>query len=674
MNKIDPITLEVLRGSFHSIVEEMRATLIRTAYSPILSLSYDFSCGLLSPKGELIGMSEDFSGHVFAMSIGLPHTLAKFGGKLNPGDVVMMNDPYIGGTHLNDVVFYTPYFAGKKLLLFIAVRAHWQDIGGSTAGSFTGRATSILEEGLRIPPVKVVERGKRNMALWDTIFSNVRLADERQGDALAMLDTTRVAEMRADELVAKYGANIVERGRDEILDSAERVMRKRIASLPKGEYYYEHYMDNDGMSNKPVPIKIKLTIENDSMTFDFTGTGPQSVGPTNGGPPIAPSAVFVIVKSWLDPETSVSGGSFRPLKFVLPKKTMVNAEYPAPVGACWGLFRSIQGATIGLFSQVMPQKAVGDVFGEANHTYITGFDLERNKEFILYEYPMGGYPGTSENDGSTGSKMWDVGGVCIYPAESAEERQPVLMESAEVRRDGEGPGFHRSAFGITRKIKVLTDCQLSVVAEKVVIPPFGTGGGYAGSVNTFSVLREGEEIFPSPDVPGKIKAFPLKTGDVVIVRSSGGGGVGDPLTRDPEDVRRDVIDGYLSAERAAEVYGVILKDGVVKAQPTHKRRESLKQQRRYFKVAPAAVDSYNAAGLRLCPISPSDASSMSVVDGDLVEYVPPVGAPLRAWVVVKKDQKPGKLPLGPQGMRILRVTSRDSIELRVLKPGMKKTG
>ncbi|MBI2847709.1 MAG: hydantoinase B/oxoprolinase family protein [Chloroflexi bacterium] len=667
MKEIDPITLEVVRGSFNSTVAQMRATLVRTGYSPALALRYDYSCGLLSPAGEVIGMSEDFAGHVFAMSLGLVPSLKKFGDQIYPGDVIAMNDPYVGGTHLNDVVFYTPYFADGRLIMFIGVRAHWQDIGGSTPGSYTGRAGEIFEEGLRIPPVKIIEKGKRNQGLWDLLFTNVRNRDERQGDALAMLDTTHVAEMRLAELCAKYGAEVIEKCRDAILDGAERVMRQRISELPSGEYHYEHYMDNDGTSDKPIPIKVKLKIEGDTMTFDFTGTAPQSRGPTNGGPPIAPSGVFVIVKSWLDPKTPVSGGSFRPLKFVLPEGTIVNAKFPAAVGGCWGLFRSIFGAVIGLFSQVIPDKAVGDVFGEANHTYITGRDPASGEYFILYESPMGGYPGTSENDGSTGSKLWDVGGICIYPAEFAERFFPVLMEGAEARMDGEAAGYHRSAFGITRKIRVLIDCQLSIMADKTAIPPFGVAGGYAGSLNSFAVIRNGVEIDPSPDVPGRVRAFPLQAGDVVVMKAAGGGGVGDPLDRDVELVKQDVLDGYLSPARARQVYGVVIEKGKADSVQIKKLRQQLRKQRHYLKVVASETDSFDARGLRLCAMSRSDAARLGVVDDDLVEYAPKAGAPLRAWVSVVDDLPRGELPIGPVGRSILKARAGDTVEIRSLQ-------
>ena len=282
-SKVDPITLEVVRGSLVSTVLQMRATLIRTAYAPILYETRDFSCGLLTPEGELAAMSEDFSGHVFAMTLGLKATLKKFGDQIHPGDVLAVNDPYTGGTHMNDIAFYTPYFANGKLLLFVAVRAHFADVGGATPGSFSGQDTEIYQEGMRIVPVKIIEDGEINQALWDVLFANMRLPDEREGDALAMLDTAHVAQASIAQLSDKYGPGTVDDGIEALLDGAEEVMRRKIGELPDGKYFYEHYMDNDGLSPEPLPIKVKLTISGDVLKFDFTGTAAQVNGPMNCG-------------------------------------------------------------------------------------------------------------------------------------------------------------------------------------------------------------------------------------------------------------------------------------------------------------------------------------------------------------------------------------------------------
>ncbi len=668
MSQIDPITLEVVRGFLVSTVFQMRATIIRTAYAPILYETLDFSCGLLTAEGELLAMSEDISGHVFAMALGLGAVQEKFKDDIHPGDVLAVNDPYTGGTHLNDIAFYTPFFVEDKLLMFIGVRAHHSDVGGATPGSFSGQDTEIYQEGVRIVPVKLIEKGHVNQGLWDVVFANMRLQEEREGDALAMLDTARVAEAAVSELCAKYGAETIERCINTMLDNAEDSMRQRISQLPAGEYQYEHYMDNGGLSPEPLPIKVKATVENDLMIFDFTGTAPQVHGPMNCGVPVTQGGVFVIVKSWLDPKTPVNGGTFRPIRFVIPEESCLAAQLPAAVGGCWDVWRQLQTAVVGLFSQIMPGDLGAENFGAANHCFIGGHDSIRDRPFILYEYPNGGIPGTSDTDGATGTFNYDCGDIPgVFPAESAEHRQPLLIESLQVRTDGEGAGQHRSGFGITRRVRVLSDTsQLNVMTDRAVIPPWGAAGAYPGSLNSFTVVRDGVEIEPSP-IPGKVKGFPLRAGDVVLMQSSAGGGVGDPLDREVDRVRKDLADGYVTPGRAHDLYGVVVENGDVEPAKTRVLRQELRQKRTSFEVVGSGADDFDERGCRRCALSPETASRIGVQDGDMVEYVSDTTAPLRAWVKVGDDLPKGGVLLGPVARSILKLTHGDEVWVRRLE-------
>ena len=667
MTAIDPITLEVVRGYLVSTVLQMRATLVRTAYAPILYETRDFSCGLLTPDGELAAMSEDFSGHVFAMALGLGTLLEKFGDDLHVGDVVAANDPYTGGTHLNDIAFYTPFFVDGELLLFICVRAHHADVGGATPGSFSGQDTEIYQEGVRIVPVKIMEKGQLNQGLWDVLLANMRLPEEREGDALAMLDTARVAEVSVSDLCRRYGTGTVKACVARLLESAEQTMRERISQLPDGDYYYEQYMDNGGLSPEPLPIKVKLTIKADGMSYDFTGSAPQVVGPMNCGLPVSQGGVFVVVKSWLDPKTPVNGGTFRPICFVIPEGSCLAASLPAPVGGCWEVYRQVQSAVIGLFSQIMPDQLGGETFGTSNHVYISGFDIVRRKPYILYEYPQGGIPATSDTDGATGTHHYDGGDIpCVQQSETIEQRQPLLVESLETGSDIEGPGYRRSGLGASRRIRVLTGTgQLNVMADRAVIPPWGAAGAPPSSVNAFAVIRDGTTLEPSA-IPGKVKSFPLEAGDVVLMRTTAGGGVGDPLDREPTLVLEDASEGYVTPERAEGVYGVVIKDGHVDAAATERLRGELRSRRRYFEVADGA-DLWDERGCRLCPLGRDAADRAGVSDGDMVEYVSDTTAPLRAWVTILTDAIGETVPLGPVARGILRVSIGDAIRVRALK-------
>ena len=667
MNQVDPITLEVVRGYLVSTVLQMRATLIRTAYAPILYEMHDFSCGLMTAGGELLAMSEDFSGHVFAMALGLNEARKKFNDQMFPGDVLVTNDPYTGGTHLNDIAFYTPFFVDGRLLLYIGVRAHWADVGGANPGSFSGQDTEIYQEGVRLEPVKVVERGKVNQALWDVMFANMRIPEEQEGNALAMIDTAKVAEAGITELCEKYGGDTIQDCMDVMLDHAEATVRERISHLPDGEYYYEHYSDNSGLSADPLPIKVKLTIEGETMTFDFTGSSPQVNGPMNCGIPVTQGGAFVIVKCWLDPKTPVNGGTFRPMRFVIPEGSNLSAELPAAVGGCWDIYRQVETAVVGLFAQFMPDELGGETPGGDNHNYISGYDHTRSRRYLVYEAPHAGMPATSETDGATGCILYDCGGIpTINPAEAMEQREPVLIETLVARIDGESPGYRRSGFGITRRVRVLEDnSQLSVMTDRAVIPPWGAAGAYPGGLNSFTVLRDGEEIEPS-HIPGKVKAFPLYAGDVVVTGASSGGGVGDPLEREVEMVLKDVFLEYVTPERARDVYGVAIENGEVNPDETRKLRDALRGQRCYLKVSDWD-DEFDERGLRLARLSRGTADRIGVRDGDMLEYVSATTAPLRAWARVVDEAADGTVPLGPRARNILRIGIGDEIWLRRLQ-------
>ena len=665
---IDPVTLEVVRGSLVSTVLQMRATLVRTAYAPILWESKDFSCGLISAGGELCAMSEDFSGHVFAMALGLAAARAKFNDEINPGDVLVVNDPYTGGTHMNDIAFYSPFFVDGRILLYIGVRAHWADVGGANPGSFSGQDTEIYQEGVRIVPVKLIEGGELNRGLWDVLFANMRLPDEQEGNAMAMLDTVRVAEMGIEELCGRYGPDTVAKCIEALLDGAEEVMRGRIAQLPDGEYHYEQYADNSGLSPEPMPIKVRLSVRGEEMHFDFTGTNPQVVAPMNAGEPVTKGGVYVILKSWLDPKSPVNGGSFRPVSFVIPEQSCLAAQLPAAVGGCWEIFRQVQSAVIGLLDQIIPDSVGAENEGAVQHMYVVGYDPVRGKPYILYEAPHAGTPATSETDGATACMLYDGGDIpTVRQAESVEQREPLLIESLEVPTDWEGPGKFRSGFGISRRIRVVSDTSmLSVMTDRSVIPPWGAAGAPAGALNTCTVIRDGAEIEPS-QLPGKVKAFPLRKGDVVFVRGCAGGGVGDPLERDVDLVRKDVYEGYTSRRRAIDVYGVVIENGAVDLAGTRAKRQELREHRRLFEVTEATEDDFNEVGCRLSRLSPAAAALLGVRDGDIVEHSGRSAVPLRAWVRVAENLPRDGVIVGPIGRSILGVAPGDKIWVRKLE-------
>ena len=666
-NELNPITLEVVQLSFVNIVREMRAILISTSYSPVLYEAHDFACGLLDAKGQLIGISHDIPSHLFPLVVQSEVVLKKFGSDIYPGDVFIMNDPYTGGTHLNDVAVLYPFFFDGKFSAIIVVRAHFTDVGGATPGSISGKSTEIYQEGIRIPPVKICEKGKMDKNLTEVLFNNMRLAREREGDFLSMLDTCRAAEVRLRELWAKYGMETVERCIDAILDRSERYMRQVISQAPDGVWYYEYYLESSGPSTEPVPLRGKMEIRGDTMTFDFTGTAPQVRGPTNTGPAGAPTATFIAIKSLLDPLSPINSGSLRPLKLINPEGTFINARLPAACAGWSEARRAFVWLVIGLISQAIPEVATSAMRTGGNHTYIGGMDPVKKKNFVFYEYYMGGWSASRGIDGSHCVASFDTADMRGFrEAEPLEIGQGIRVLSEEMRMDSEGAGYHRGGLGMIRRVENLAEgALLSVLGDNAIIPPFGVSGGYSAACCEWTVIRKGERIMPS-DVPGKVGGFPLEYGDILEVKSMGGGGYGDPLTREVELVKQDVLDEYISQERARRVYGVVMVNNEVDLAKTEELREQLRKQRIYIKVIANEEDDYDKINCRLCRLSNQIASQVGVTTGDLIEYVAKEGPPLRAWVKVVADLTGEESPLGPRGRTILKVCEGDMVEIRAL--------
>ena len=325
--------LELVRESLVAVVKEMRANIIHSSYSSIIYEGHDFSCALVSADGRLLAQSlDDNPLHIFAVPHSAREIVRVFSGDIHEGDVFLHNDPYTGGTHLNDVLMLYPVFSGGKLVLFAAARCHWGDVGGSTPGSLSGRVTEILQEGIRIVPTRICEKGKLIEPFLELLFQNMRNPAERRGDFKTMLGTSRKAEQHVQRLLTRFGVEKLLSSIDELMRRSEQVMRERIRACPDGVYYAEGYIESNGNDHEPIVARLKLTIDGDRMIADFTGTAPQTRGPTNVGPSMAPNAVCTIAKAFLDPKTSINHGSFEPIEVIAPVGSFINARWPAPCG------------------------------------------------------------------------------------------------------------------------------------------------------------------------------------------------------------------------------------------------------------------------------------------------------------------------------------------------------
>jgi N-methylhydantoinase B len=670
----DPITLEVVQESFVSIVREMRANLVRTAYSPVLYEARDFSCVIMDRLGQLVAQAEDNPSHVFPIPWSVRLMFDRFGSDLHPGDIFLHNDPYTGGTHLNDVALIHPVFVEGKLSFFPVIRAHWGDVGGITPGSISGCSTEIFQEGVRIPLIRVFSRGKPDRNVLDLLFLNMRVPYEREGDLEAILGTCAIAETRIRELIVKYGLATVEECVDTALDLAEKRMRRSISSIPVKQASYESYLDSGGDSREPVIVKVRLIVENDNLTVDFTGSSRQTRSPLNAGPAVAPTGAFIILKSFLDPEASINHGSFRPIEFINPEGTIVNATYPAPCGGFSEIRRCVESAVMGALANAIPGCITGDIKGTANHISISGRSPGTGEAFIFYEYPAAGTGAFAEDDGNNAVRSFTEGDFAsIQSIEAVENRFPLRVEGCELRKDSGGDGRMRGGCGLRREVLLLArDASLSILSDKNIITPFGVMGGFWGAPNRFTVLS-GDTVVTPGAIPGKVTGFLLRKGDKVVMETSGGGGFGDPLERPPERVVADLRAGLVSVEKAKIRYGIVVRNGDVDSDASLALRERYHRERHRLPVVLWEGDEYEGAK-RLCILAHSCLEPMGLQEGDFVEIVNPAGAPLRGWVrsLGKSDRK--AVHIGKTGMEMLRVSEGEEVEVRKIDSIENKLG
>jgi N-methylhydantoinase B len=671
MTPLDPITLEILTEVLISIVREMRATVFRTARSVAIYEAKDFSCGLFDHTSEVVAQSEDIGAHVVPLPWSVRSAMAEFGSDLAPGDVILLNDPYRGGTHLNDVTLIYPVFEDGRLILFPAVREHWADVGGMVPGSLSGEATEIYQEGMRIPPIKIVERGTLNRAAMALILSNMRVPDEREGDFHAGLAACKTAERRIRESVARYGLPTLLAAIRQNLDRSEARMRAQIAALPDGEYYYEDYLETFPAGRlEPLLLPLRLTIRGADLVADFTGASPQVPVPVNSTLAVSAASVFIALKSILDPAAPLNQGSFRPISVIAPEGTIVNVTAPAPAGSHGEIRKRVIAVTVGALAQIVPGLVAGDLFRTSFHNLVGGVHPRTGKQFVHYEWASGGNGAFAEDDGPSAMASIDWGDLnTVQPTEVLETRFPLRVEWSALASDSGGAGRQRGGLSMQRGLRLVgPEATYSVLADGAVLPAFGILGGGSGIPVSSHVIRDGGDLrFPTP---GKVGGFRLVKDDVLVLQSAGGGGYGDPLERPVERVVGDLRDGYISPAACRERYGVVVRDGLeVDAAATASLRRELAARRLWLTVT-ATDDTLYLRGAvsrrRICRLNPADAQGAGLADGAIVELVAARAAPLRAWLVADTDVAAGRVPLDPLGRRVLGVAAGEPLHIRPL--------
>ncbi|MGE0751754.1 MAG: hydantoinase B/oxoprolinase family protein [Variibacter sp.] len=665
---IDPITLEVLTQGLISAVREMRATVCRTASSVAIYDAKDFSCGLFGPDSQVVAQSEDIGSHVVPMPWSVRSAMEKLGDTLAPGDVLLMNDPYTGGTHLNDVTIIYPVFRDGKLIFFPAVRAHWADVGGMVPGSMSGKATEIYQEGIRIPPLKIIEGGKMNAAALDLLLANMRVPEERLGDLQASISACRVAEMRIHEICERHGLERLLEAVRLDLDRAEARMRACIAGLPDGTSYYEDYLETFmGGTFEPLLLPLTLTIKGDRMIADFTGASPQVPFPVNSTAAVSAASVFIAVKSIFDPKAPLNQGSFRPIEVIAPPGTIVNVQRPAPAGSHGEIRKRVIATMVGALAQVAPDRVAGDLCRTSFHNLLGGYDTRRGREWVHYEWSAGGNGAFAEDDGPSAMATIDWGDlVTVQSSEVMETRMPLIVESSQLAVDSGGAGTTRGGLSMQRALRVLApEARYSLLSDGAIVPAFGVLGGLPGFPVGSWVERQG--VIEDFDTPGKIAGHFVEEGATVVIRSAGGGGYGDPLLRDAERVAADVREGYVSSNAASKLYGVALKtDGTVDGPATERLRARLRDARFTLKAV-LGDDVFEAGAVskrRVCRLNPADAAAGRFHDGDVVEFDARRAAPLRAWLRIDAKVAPGTVMLDERGLAILKAKAGERVELR----------
>jgi N-methylhydantoinase B len=670
--QIDPITLEVMSQGLISVVREMRATVMRTAKSVAIYEAKDFSCGLFAPDSQVVAQSEDIGSHVVPMPWTVQSAMAKLGDSLEPGDIILVNDPYVGGTHLNDVTIIYPVFIGDRLIFFPAVREHWPDVGGMVPGSMSGNATEIYQEGIRIPPIKIMERGRMNDAALELLLANMRVPDERIGDFHAGIAACRVAERRILELCERYGVDVLLEAVRQDLDRAEARMRACLSELPDGTYCYEDYLETFPEGGfEPLLLPLSLTISGDTMKADFTGASPQVPVPVNSTLAVTAASVFIAVKSIFDPDAPLNQGSFRPIEVVAPEKTIVNVSRPAPAGSHGEIRKRVIATMVGALSQVVPDKVAGDLCRSSFHNLLGGFNTRNGREWVHYEWSGGGNGGFAEADGPSAMAPFDWGDlVTVQPSEVIEARFPLLVEYSRLDADSGGAGRSRGGLAMRRRIRVTApDAKYSLLSDGAIVPAFGVLGGRSGKPLA-SWVEDTAGHTVEFATPGKVGGHLVHENERVVLRSAGGGGYGDPLDRPAEKVAEDYRLGYISDAALGDLYGVVLTPGTasVDATATDALRQRLRDARIHL-VSVAEENSYRPGKVsrhRICRLNAADAEAAGVAQGSLVELDSARAAPLRAWAVIDDGVAPGTCPIDPHGRRMLALANGDRVELRLL--------
>jgi N-methylhydantoinase B len=559
---LDPVTFEVLKNAFITTVDQMAEQILRTCYSFVI-YARDFSSALCDRNGDTIMQgSQDIAVHVGTLHFTCKAIIEAFEGDIHPGDVFATNDPYVGGTHFNDVRIVRPIFYEGEIIAYAQSNGHWADVGGSVPGSFDVNAKEHFQEGIRVPPVRIWDRGRYLGDVVGMIVSNTRVPADAEGDLHAQASATKVAELEILRLVDKYGIDTVLTAFQEVQDYVERLTRLRVAELPDGTWETEDYIDYDPSAGEGlIPVKVKMTIEGDQLSYDLTGSHAAIGSFINAGYGSAFSGVIAGTKTFF-PDVPLNSGFYRAVDVNLgPEGSVVNAPWPVAVtGFCAGPYEKIMNSIFELWSNLQPERALACSFN-LEYLLVGGRDGRREGRpiFMWYDWMVGGWGGRNGKDGSNATAPIFGVGLAVQPLEAQERLCPVLTTGHEIRADSGGPGRFRGGCGV-EKGALLREAEATVMSymcDRARSITWGIEGGLPSIPHGVWLTRDGAE---QRFLGAVFSNVPVGRGDVFTRPSAGGGGFGDPLDRDPDTVKEDVADGYVSIERARRDYGVVVRE------------------------------------------------------------------------------------------------------------------
>ena len=540
---LDPVTLAVIHNGLKQVSSEMDLVHQKTSFSPIISEAFDRSNGIYDKNtGEIIAQGELGLPIFLGVMQSTTQSVIKHREDIEEGDVIMVNDPYFGGTHLMDVKLVKPFYYKGSLWAYLSNTGHWPDTGGSVPGGFNSAATEIQQEGLRLPPVKLYSRGQLNQDIVDIVLHNIRVPEERVGDIRAQVGAITVGERRLTALLDKYGEETVSAAISELNERSEQLMRAHIDSIPDGTYEFHCFLDSDGVDSDLLRVQIEMKIVGSDIYFDLSKSGPACRGPLNSVWATTQASVYCGIKH-IFPDVPINSGCFTPLHLDKPKGTFLYAEYPRPVAGCAAeTAQRIMEVVFGAMGQAIPDRVFAAPAGTSGNFSLGGVDPASDRAYVMYIFSGGGYGGYEGSDGLTNGTS-PVGISKTQPAEILEQHYPILFEEYALHEGSAGSGRFRGGFGVQYRVRLLRgDAKASFMMDHGRTGPHGLMGGSEGAKNVIEIVHDGKAVTPLHDSKGE--GFELKAGDTVQVRTPGGGGYGNPNERSPELIDRDIRRGY----------------------------------------------------------------------------------------------------------------------------------